>query len=672
MSTTPDAISKMCIDDLAVNTIKFLAADGVEKAKSGHPGMPMGAADYTYVLWSKYLRYNPADPTWPNRDRFILSGGHGSMLLYSMLHLAGYDMPLDQLKQFRQWDSLTPGHPEYEIERGIETTTGPLGQGISNAVGMAMAAKRLAALFNRPGYDIIDHQFYAICGDGDLMEGVSHESMALAGHLGLGSIVVLYDDNHICIEGDTKLSYSDDVAKRFEAYGWHVQKIDGHDRAAAAEALAKAKAETEKPSIIIARTHIANGAPTKHDTAAAHGEPLGEEEIAAAKSLVGWPVDTPFYVPGEVYDLFKARAKANKAEYDQWNAMFAKYCEEFPELKELWDAMMGKCVPENIDDILIESQDCIKPTATRASSGALIQEIVKHVPALWGGSADLAPSNKTDVKGGGDFSREDPLGRNIHFGVREHGMGSLLNGMALYGGVIPYGGTFLVFCDYMRPTVRLAAIMKQQVIYVFTHDSIFVGEDGPTHEPIEQIASLRMIPNVTVIRPADTAETAVAWAAALENRTGPTVLALTRQNLAACNADPKSAKQLKKGAYIVRDADKIDVMIIATGSEVEISLKAAETLAGQGIQARVVSMPSIELFEKQDKAYRDSIIPPSVTKRVVVEAGIPFGWNKYTGDDGIMIGMNRFGASAPYKVLAEKFGFTAENVVAKTVEYLKG
>lgn len=658
------------IDDLAVNTIKFLAVDGVEKANSGHPGLPMGAADYSYVLWTKFLRYNPKDPKWPNRDRFVLSGGHGSMLLYSLLHLAGFDIPHDELQQFRQWGSMTPGHPEYDIEKGIETTTGPLGQGISNAVGMAMASKRLVALFNRPGYDVIDHSIYVVLGDGDMMEGLSHESCSIAGHLGLGNIVAIYDDNHICIEGDTCLSYSDDVTKRFESYGWHVQKIDGHDRAAVLKALTAAKAETDKPSLIIARTHIAHGAPNKHDTASAHGEPLGAEEVKATKELAGWPVDKPFYVPDEVKKLFAVRAEDNLKDYTAWQSMFKKYCDEFPELHELWVRMTDRQLPENLEDKLMAALDCGKPTATRASSGQIIQEVAKLVPALWGGSADLSPSNKTDVKGGGDFSKEDPLGRNIHFGVREHGMGSLMNGMAVYGGVIPYGGTFLVFCDYMRPTIRLAALMELQTIYVFTHDSIFVGEDGPTHEPIEQIASLRMIPNVVVIRPADTAETAVAWAVALERKDGPTALALTRQNLGPCTGNFELAKQLRKGAYVVRDADKIDVVIIATGSEVGISLTAADMLAQKGVNARVVSMPSMELFEKQDKAYRDSIIPPSIKKRVVVEAGIPFGWCKYAGDEGLIIGMDRFGASAPYKVLAEKFGFTAESVAAKTAKYL--
>lgn len=666
----PEAIIDKHTDDLAVNTIKFLAVDAVQKANSGHPGMPMGAADYTYALWMKHLRYNPKDPAWPNRDRFILSAGHGSMLLYAMLHLAGYDLPLEQLQQFRQWCSDTPGHPEYDPKIGIETTTGPLGQGISNAVGMAMAQKRLAALFNKPGYDIIDHRIYVIASDGDLEEGVSHESCSLAGHLGLGSIIVLYDDNHISIEGDTELAYSDNVAMRFEAYGWYVQKIDGHDRAAASLALAKAEAVTDRPSIIIARTHIANGAPTKHDTASAHGEPLGEEEIKAAKELAGWPLEPTFYVPREVRELFAKRAAELLPQYEAWQSMFARYRRDHPEQAELWDRMMGKVVPSNIEDQILPNIDCEKPVATRVASGMVIQEAVKLVPSLWGGSADLAPSTKTDVKGGGDFSKDNPLGWNIHFGVREHGMGSAVNGIALYGGFIPYGATFLIFSDYMRPTIRLAALMGLHVVHVFTHDSIFVGEDGPTHEPIEQLPSLRAIPNVKVIRPADTAETAVAWAVALENTSGPTLLALSRQNLPACSDDPMKAKGLRRGAYVVRDSEKIDVVLIATGSEVSAAIGAYEILKQKGIGARVVSMPCMELFDEQDKAYRDSVIPPDVKKRVSIEAASPFGWSKYVGDEGISIGMTRFGASAPYKVLAEKFGFTPDAIAAKVEEYL--
>lgn len=658
------------LDNLAVNAIKFLSADAVQKANSGHPGMPMGAADYAYTLWIKHLRYNPKDTLWPNRDRFVLSAGHGSMLLYSLLHLAGFDISMDDIKDFRQWGSVTPGHPEREIERGVETTTGPLGQGITNAVGMAMAQSRLAALFNKPSYDIVDNHIYVIASDGDLQEGVSHEACSLAGHLALGSLIVIYDDNHISIEGDTELSYSDDVPKRFEAYGWHVQKIDGHDRHAADVALAEAKAVKDKPSIIVARTHIANGAPTKHDSAKSHGEPLGVDEIKGAKELVDWPLEPAFYVPQDVYDLFAKRAEELARDYEAWQSLFAKYRREFPEQAELWDKMMGKQVPANIEDIIMPMIDCEKPIATRAASGKVIPEIAKLVPSLWGGSADLAPSTKTDIKGAGSFSREDRLGWNLHFGIREHGMMSAVNGIAIYGGFIPYGSTFLIFSDYARPSVRLAALMKQHVIQVYTHDSFFVGEDGPTHEPIEQLPSLRAIPNVKVIRPADAAETVVAWAVALENTTGPTILALTRQNLPACNEDPTAAKGLRKGGYIVRDAQQIDAIVIATGSEVSLAIEAAKLLASKGIGIRVVSMPCTELFDEQDAAYRERVLPSGVKKRIAIEAAAELGWCRYTGDNGLIIGMERFGASAPANVLAEKFGFTPESVAAKIEAYL--
>lgn len=666
----PEPIIDSRLDDLAVNTIKFLSVDAVEKANSGHPGMPMGAADFAYALWAKHLRYNPKDTQWPNRDRFILSAGHGSMLLYSLLHLAGFDLSLDDIKNFRQWDSKTPGHPEREIEHGIETTTGPLGQGISNAVGMAMAQTRMAALFNKPGFDVVDNHIFVIAGDGDLQEGVSHESCGLAGHLGLGSLIVIYDDNHISIEGDTALAYSDNVAMRFEAYGWHVQHVDGHNRKAVDLALSAAKAVKDKPSIIIARTHIAKGAPTKQDTSSSHGEPLGEQETKSAKELAGWPLEPAFYVPQEVYDLFAKRTEQLKTDYDAWQEMFGRYRKDFPKQAEMWDKMMGKYVPENIEDVIMPLVNCEKPVATRSASGEVIPVIAKLVPSLWGGSADLAPSTKTNIKNAGSFSAQDRQGWNIHFGVREHGMMSAVNGMALYGGFIPYGSTFLIFSDYARPSIRLAGLMKQQVVQVYTHDSIFLGEDGPTHQPIEQLASLRAIPNVKVIRPADAAETVVAWAVALENRTGPTILALTRQNLPACNNDPAKARALRKGGYIVRDSEQVDVVIIATGSEVSTAIGAYDLLAGKGIGVRVVSMPCTELFDEQDAEYRNSVIPPDVKKRVVVEAAVGLGWCKYTGDEGLIIGLDRFGASAPANVLAEKFGLTPEAVAAKVEEYL--
>lgn len=660
----------MSIDELAVNTIRFLAVDGVEKAKSGHPGLPMGIADVAYVLWSKYLRYNPQDPHWINRDRFVLSGGHGSMLLYTLLHLAGYDFSLEDLKSFRQWDSKTAGHPEHDIDLGIETTTGPLGQGITNAVGMAMAYQRLAAMFNKPDYSLIDHYIYVFAGDGDMMEGISHEACSLAGHLGLGNIVLVYDSNQISIEGCTDLAYSEDVEKRFESYNWHVQKIDGHDREAIAEAIESAQQVSDKPSLIIAETVIGKGAPNKQGKACAHGEPLGSAEVQCAKEAIGWPVDQPFYVPDGVREQFAKRAEEVCSEYKNWGDMLSKYAAQFTEDKQLWDAVMNKEVPADLDDILLGALDCKKSTATRVSSGNAIQEISKLVPAFWGGSADLSPSNKTDVKGGGDFCKENPLGKNIHFGVREHGMASACNGMAVYGGVIPYCATFMVFSDYCRPAIRLSALMKQQVIYVFTHDSIFVGEDGPTHEPVEHTAALQLIPNVTVIRPADTAETAVAWATALENKTGPTVLVLSRQNLCSIAEDQSKAKQLKKGAYIVQEPKKLDAVVISNGSELEISVAAAKMLEAKGIGLRVVSMPSYELFMKQDQAYRDSVIPVDMCKRIAVEAASPMPWYRVVGCQGLVIGMTTFGASAPYEKLAEEFGFTAEKVAAKIESYL--
>lgn len=664
------SINNMSIDELAVNTIKFLAVDGVEKAKSGHPGLPMGIADVAYVLWAKYLKYNPQDPHWINRDRFVLSGGHGSMLLYTLLHLAGYDISLDDLKQFRQWESKTAGHPEHNIDLGIETTTGPLGQGITNAVGMAMAQKRLSAMFNKPEYDLIDHYIYVFAGDGDMMEGISHEACSLAGHLGLGNVVLVYDSNQISIEGNTSLAYSENVEKRFDAYNWHVQRINGHDRDAIASAIEGAQAVKDKPSIIIADTIIGKGAPNKQGKASAHGEPLGASEVFAAKDTVGWPVDQPFFVPDGVRELFAQRVSDVIPSYNAWNSQIAKYGIDFANEMKLWNEVFNKDVPAYLEDMLLDSLDCRKATATRVSSGSVIQEIAKHVPAFWGGSADLSPSNKTDVKGGGDFSKENSLGRNIHFGVREHAMASSCNGMAVYGGVVPYCSTFMVFSDYCRPAIRLSALMGQQVIYVFTHDSIFVGEDGPTHEPIEHTAALQLIPNVTVIRPADTAETIVAWMVALENTKGPTALVLSRQNLCSLAEDQKSAKGLRMGGYIIQEPAKLDAIVISNGSELELSIQAANLLAAKGYGLRVVSMPSHELFMAQDEAYRESIIPSSMTKRIAVEAASPMPWYRIVGYDGLVIGMNSFGASAPYERLAEEFGFTSEKVAARIEDYL--
>ncbi|MBI2841897.1 MAG: transketolase [Armatimonadetes bacterium] len=662
------------LSQLAVNTIRLLSVDMVEKAKSGHPGMPCGAADFSYVLWTKFMRYNPLVPDWPNRDRFILSAGHGSALLYSMLHLMGNpNITLDEVMNFRQWNSKTPGHPEYCLECGIETTTGPLGQGFANGVGMAIAQKMMAQRFNRPGFQMVNHRIFGIVSEGDLMEGISHEAASIAGHLGLGNMVYIYDDNHITIEGSTDLTYSEDVEMRFKAYGWHVQKVDGHDRKAVESALTEACAETGKPSIILARTTIGYTAPTKAGTHQCHGEPLGAEEVAAMKKALGWPPDEPFYVPDQVRQLFAEVRADGEAAFDQWNKLFAEYSEKYPDLAELWDTMHARRVPEDITDRLLALVDAGKEAATRDSGGAVLQEAARLAPSLCGGSADLAPSTKTYLKDYGSVRKNDFSGRNFHFGIREHAMGAVMNGMALYGGFIPFGSTFFVFSDYMRPAIRISALNHSQAIYVFTHDSFFVGEDGPTHQPIEHLAGMRILPNTTVIRPADAAETAVAWAAALKNTSGPTVLALSRQKLPPINPDnPSAAKGVEKGAYVVSESpsENIDAILIATGSEVHVALEAQKLLAEEGIFCRVVSMPSFELFDKQTGIYRESVLPRNVTMRVAIEAGVPFGWERYVGSDGLVIGMNRFGASAPANLLAKKFGLTPEVVAARVRFYL--
>ncbi|MEN6521055.1 MAG: transketolase [Armatimonadota bacterium] len=659
---------------LSVNTIRFLCVDMVEKAKSGHPGMPCGAADYAFVLWSKFLRYDPITPRWPNRDRFVLSAGHGSTLLYSLLHLAGNpEITLDELKSFRQWGSKTPGHPEADVDRGIETTTGPLGQGFANGVGMAIAGKMMAARFNKPGYDIIDHHVYGIVSDGDLMEGISHEAASIAGHLGLGNLIYIYDDNKISIEGSTDIAFSEDIELRFKSYGWQVLKVDGHNRREIDSAIASARTDTSRPTIIIAKTHIGCCAPTKQDTKEAHGEPFGHDEVTAMKNCLNWPLEPDFYVPNDVKSLWAEWREDRRVMRSSWEEMFKKYRSEYPDLAKEWDEMQNRQVPQEITDQLLASVDTSKEMATRASGGLVLQEAAKLVPSLCGGSADLAPSTKTWIKGFDAIEKGGFSGRNFHFGIREHAMGSIMNGMALYGGFIPFGSTFFTFSDYTRPTHRIAAINKSQVIYVYTHDSFFVGEDGPTHQPIEHLASLRAIPGVTVIRPADAAETAVAWAAALKNASGPTVLVLSRQNLPPVYKNsPEEAKWLEKGAYVVSDSpeEKTDVILIATGSEVSAAIKAQKLLAPGGINCRVVSMPSFELFEAQSKEYRDSVLPPSITSRVAIEAASPFGWERYTGCKGIIIGMDHFGASAPAGLLAEKFGFTPEAIAARVRKYL--
>jgi transketolase len=674
-TTAPAASLKPAeLDQLCINTIRFLAVDGVQKANSGHPGMPMGAAPMAYVLWDRFLRHNPANPSWPDRDRFVLSAGHGSMLLYSLLHLTGYDMPMSELQQFRQWGSKTPGHPEHWLVPGIETTTGPLGQGFGNGVGMGIAQKHLAAHFNRPGHDIINFKIYAIAGDGCLMEGISSEAASLAGHLKLNNLIYFYDDNHISIEGSTQLAFTEDRGKRFEAYGWFVQKVeDGNDLAAIDAAIRAAQAETGRPSIIMVRTHIAYGSPNKHDSADAHGSPLGPEEVKLTKENLKWPVEPPFLVPDEARAHFhQAVAKGAKAEAD-WQAKFADYRKAFPELAAEWDRYVKGELPAGWKSKIPTFSSSDKPMATRQASGKVLNSISPVLPTLLGGSADLAPSTDTLIKGETDFEGGSYGGRNFHFGVREHAMGSILNGMALTG-LIPYGATFFVFSDYLRPALRLAALMDAHAIYIFTHDSVFLGEDGPTHEPVEHLAACRAIPHMCLIRPADANETAVAWRVAIEHK-GVVSLVLTRQALPIFDRTKyASADGLEKGAYILADAQnkKPEVILIATGSEVALALEAHTKLTAEGVAARVVSMPSWDLFEKQPQAYRDEVLPPGITARLAIEAGSPFGWERYVGAKGRVLGINRFGASAPYKVIAEKLGFTADNVVKLAGEVIKG
>ena len=662
------------LDQLCINTIRMLSVDAVQKANSGHPGLPMGDAAMAYVLWTRFLKFNPHNPKWPNRDRFVLSAGHGCMLLYSLLHLTGYDLPLDQLKQFRQWGSLTPGHPEYGLTAGVETSTGPLGQGISNSVGMAIAEKYLATLFNRPGHEIINYKIYGICSDGDLMEGVSAEASSLAGFLGLNNIIFFYDNNHITIEGPTEIAFaSEDVGKRFEAYGWFVQNLpDGNDLDAVDKALRAAQAETARPSLIICRTHIAYGSPNKHDTKEAHGEPLGEEEVKLTKQNLGWPVEPAFLIPDQALAHFRHAVSKGAAAESEWNEKFADWQEAFPELAKEWNRFVSGELPEGWQSRIPVFAATDKPIATRNASEKVLQAVAPLLPTFLGGSADLSPSTKTYVKGLGDFSKANYGAKNFHFGIREHAMGSILNGMAV-SGLIPYGSTFLIFSDYCRPTIRLAALMEIHSIFVFTHDSIFVGEDGPTHEPIEQIPSLRAIHNICLIRPADANETAVAWRVAIEHRGGPVVLALTRQNLPIFDRTKYgSADGVTRGAYILADAQgkKPEIILIATGSEVALAVESSEKLAAEGIAVRVVSMPSWELFERQPQEYRDGVLPPAVTARLAIEAAAPFGWERYVGLKGGIIGVNRYGASAPYKVIAEKLGFTPANVVKRAHELL--
>jgi transketolase, bacterial and yeast len=652
------------LEDLCINAIRVLAMDAVQKADSGHPGTPMALAPLAYVLWTRHLRYNPADPNWLNRDRFVLSAGHASMLLYSALHLTGYDLTLDDLKQFRQWESKTPGHPELGDTPGVETTTGPLGQGIGNSVGMAVAEAHMGAVFNRD-QKIIDHHVYFIASDGDMMEGVSHESASFAGHTKLGKLIGFYDDNHITIEGDTALTFSDDTGARFEAYGWHVQHVaDVNDLAALNLAIDAAKAETSKPSLIVVRSHIGYGSPNKHDTAEAHGSALGVDEIALTKKALGYPSLEPFYVAPEALRYWREAGKQRAKLQDEWEKTYAAYTAANQALaKELERRLRGD-LPDGWEEAIPVFTAKDGNVASRAASGVVINAIGKKIPELMGGSADLASSTNTIIKGEPSFSAESYAGRNFHFGIREHGMGSIMNGMSLFGGIIPYGATFLIFSDYMRPPVRLASIMDRHVIYVYTHDSIGLGEDGPTHQPIEQLSALRAIPHFTLIRPADASETAEAWRAALKHK-GPVALVLTRQKLPFIDRSKYApAGGLARGAYVLADAPggAPQVVLMSSGSEVSLILAAQDKLAADGIRARAVSMPSHELFARQDQAYRDSVLPKGV-KRIAIEAAHPMSWYRWVGDDGVIIGLERFGASAPAPTIYEHLGITTARVV---------
>ncbi|HEY4065001.1 MAG TPA: transketolase [Puia sp.] len=657
---------------LGINTVRVLSVDAVQKANSGHPGTPMGIAPMGHVLWAENMRYNPRNPAWPNRDRFVLSAGHACMLQYSFLYLTGYDLTLDDIQHFRQLHSKTAGHPEYGLTPGIEVTTGPLGQGFANAVGFAVAQKHLAARYNKPGFDLFNYSIYVICSDGDMMEGISSEAASFAGHLGLGNLIYLYDDNHISIEGNTDITFSEDVAARFEAYGWHVQVLpDGNDIKAIDQAVKNARAETSRPSLIRIRTHIAYGSPNKVDTAGAHGSPLGAEEVKLVKKFFGFDPDQSFVVPGKVLEYYRAIGAKGDAMEKEWNDLFATYKMKYPELALEYETAGKDQLPTGWEaklPVFKVSDGKEGKMATRQASGKVLNNIAASFPGLIGGSADLSPSTDTNLKEYSSFTGKDPGGRNFHFGIREHAMGAILNGMALTKGVTPYGATFLIFSDYMRPPIRLAAIMKIRPIFIYTHDSIGLGEDGTTHQPVEQLISLRSIPNITVIRPADANETAQAWRVALQHRGGPVVLVFSRQVLPILEGE-KYAKPtgLEKGAYILSEAEagKPSVILIATGSEVGLVLEAQAKLKEEGIAARVVSMPSWELFEKQDAAYREQVLPAAVRKRLAVEAGSPLGWHKYVTEEGDILAMTTFGESAPAEDLYKEFGFTVENVVKK-------
>ena len=682
--------STSSLDDLCINTLRFLSVDAVQKADSGHPGLPLGAAPMAYVLWTRFLKHHPSNPAWLDRDRFVLSAGHGSMLLYSLLHMTGYDVSLEQIKQFRQWGSITPGHPERGLTPGVETTTGPLGQGFGIGVGMAMAEAHLAARYNRTGFDIINHFTYGIVSDGDLMEGVASEAASLAGHLRLGKLIYLYDDNQVTLSAGTDITFTEDRARRFETYGWHTQSIDdGSDLVAIEQALSSARAETGRPSLILVRTHLGYGSPNKQDTFKAHGSPLGEDEVRLTKQNLGWPTEPAFYIPEPAHTHFREAVASGERHEAEWNARFSAYTRAFPELaKELQQVTRGG-LPTGWDEGIPIFPADAKGIATRVASGKVMNAIAPRLPALIGGSADLDPSTYTALQGLGDF---EPLGvsardrqgsegggwscagRNLHFGVREHGMGAVLNGLAAHGGTVPFGATFLIFSDYMRPPMRLAALMGLQVIYVFTHDSIALGEDGSTHQPVEQLAGLRAVPRLNVIRPSDANETAIAWRVALETRDRPVALILTRQDVPTLDrAQFAAADGLRRGGYILADAasGNPELILIATGSEVALVVAAREKLLVRNIAVRIVSLPSWTLFDAQSQEYRDAVLPPSIGARLAVEAGVPQGWHRYVGDRGDVLGVEAFGASAPGNVMLREYGFTVDNVCTRALALLR-
>lgn len=652
----------------AINTIRFLAADAVQKANSGHPGLPMGAAAMAYSLWTRHLRFNPHNPGWPGRDRFVLSGGHGSMLLYTLLYLTGYDLPIEELQNFRQWLSRTPGHPEYGLTPGVEVTTGPLGQGFGNGVGMAIAAAHLAAHFNQPGHRVIDHFIYGIVTDGDLMEGVSSEAASLAGHLRLGRVIYLYDDNRISIDGSTDLAFSEDRAARFEAYHWHVQVLPNGNDVDAVDAAIQTAKDDPRPSLIVCRTQIGYGLPTRQGTEKAHGEPPGQDELNGAKQKLGWPLEPSFHVPDDVLELFRQAVCRGKLAEEEWREKMQAYRVAFPELSaELERRLAGELPPGWADELPVFPTDS-KGTATRVASGKVLNSLAARLPELFGGSADLAPSNKTWINGSPSFQADTPAGRNFHFGVREHAMAAAVNGMAVHGGLIPYAGTFLVFSDYMRPAIRISALSEYPSIWIFTHDSIGLGEDGPTHQPVEHLASLRAIPNLVVIRPADANEVTEAWKVAIARRHGPTALILSRQDLPTLDRQIYGdVDGLQRGAYVLADLGDgaPDLILMASGSEVSLVVQAGLRMAAEGINVRLVSFPSWELFAQQEAEYCAAVLPPAVKARLAVEAGVGLGWEHWVGERGAVLSLERFGASAPYKILYEKLGFTVENIIER-------